>query len=138
MSSHFGHLCRVDAGERENMASKLFQQAKELGIQAKGIQREKFIKEYGEADGPPAVSPKALQLLKEEAVRYESHQSDVKTKLVCDGWFVLSGLRTSCERMLQHCEMPRLLERPSSNLAASSCDIIRFWIEIPVHGSIAH
>ena len=51
------------------MANKLFSKAKELGIEAKGIQRQKFISEYGTSDGPPAVSPQALQLLREEAVR---------------------------------------------------------------------
>jgi len=60
---------RVEAGERETVAKKLFEQAKELGVEAKALQREKFITEYGAADGPPAVSPQALKLLRGEAFR---------------------------------------------------------------------
>ncbi len=50
------------------MAKKLFKRAKDLGIEAKSIQREKFITEYGAADGPPTVSPKELPQLRDEAV----------------------------------------------------------------------
>ncbi len=59
----------MEAGERETVAKKLFEQAKELGLEAKGMQREQFITEYGAADGPPAVSPQALKLLRGEAFR---------------------------------------------------------------------
>jgi hypothetical protein len=38
-------------------------------VKAKGLQREQFITEYGAADGPPAVSPQALKLLRGEAFR---------------------------------------------------------------------
>ncbi len=55
------------------MAKKLFEQAKELGVEAKGLQREQFITEYGAADGPPAVSPQALKLLRGEAFRCITH-----------------------------------------------------------------
>jgi hypothetical protein len=98
--------CRVEADEHQNLATKLFQQAKELGIEAKGIQREQFIKEYGEADGPPAVSPKALHLLKDEAVRCRS-------TVIFSNSFQLTlfftGLLNSCGRMLLRFETPRLL-----------------------------
>ena len=70
------------------MAKKLFKQAKELGVEAKGLQREQFITEYGAADGPPAVSPQALKLLRGEAFRY----TGLPLSLLPACWLLAAGL----------------------------------------------
>ena len=62
----------MEAEQREKLATKLFNRAKEFAIRAKGVQRADLYIKYGNTDGPPAVSQEAMELLRKEAARIGS------------------------------------------------------------------